>query len=92
MAGFKILIDTNVVIGLEDARPVEESFAEIARLSSEHKVELFIDSATYDDVARDQNLTRRAITLSKLAKFQKLRGIAARPEAMLDNVGNLSHK
>jgi ribosomal protein S18 acetylase RimI-like enzyme len=83
MAGFKILIDTNVVIGLEDARPVEHAFAEIARLCSEHKVDLFIDSATYDDIARDRDAARRAITLSKLAKFQKLRGIPARSEAAL---------
>jgi predicted nucleic acid-binding protein len=83
MAGFKLLIDTNVVIGLEDARPVSESFAEIVRLSNEHKVDLFVDSANYDDVSRDRDPARRAITLSKLAKFQRLRVIPATSEATL---------
>ena len=83
MAGFKLLIDTNVVIGLEDSRPVDESFAEIARLCGEHKVDLFIDSATYDDVSRDRDSARREVTLSKLAKFQRLRGIPTRSEATL---------
>ena len=83
MAGFKLLIDTNVVIGLEDSRPVNELFAEIARLCGEHKVDLFIDSATYEDVSRDRDLARREVTLSKLAKFQRLRGIPARSEAAL---------
>jgi hypothetical protein len=75
MNGFKLLIDTNVVIGLEDAQPVQASLAELVRLSSEHGVGLFVDGANYDDVARDKDETRRAVTLSKLAKFQQLRGI-----------------
>lgn len=83
MAGFKLLIDTNVVIGLEDAQPVNASFAEIVRLSSEHKVDLFIDNATFDDVSRDKDPNRRAVTLSKLEKFQRLRVIPAPSEAAL---------
>ena len=75
MNGFKLLIDTNVVIGLEDAQPVQASLAELVRLSSEHGIGLFVDGANYDDVARDKNETRRAVTLSKLTKFQQLRGI-----------------
>lgn len=75
MAGFKLLIDTNVVIGLEDAQPVQASLAELVRLSGEHGIGLFVDGANYDDVARDRDETRRAVTLSKLAKFQQLRGI-----------------
>jgi hypothetical protein len=83
MAAFKLLIDTNVVIGLEDARPVRESFAEIVRLCSEYKIDLFVDNATYDDVSRDRDAARRAVTLSKLAKFQRLRGTPAGSDAAL---------
>ena len=75
MNGFKLLIDTNVVIGLEDAQPAQESFAELVHLSGEHGIGLFVDGANYDDVARDKDEARRAVTLSKLAKFQQLRGI-----------------
>ena len=75
MNGFKLLIDTNVVIGLEDAQPVQASLAELVRLSAEHGIGLFVDGANYDDVARDKDERRRAVTLSKLAKFQQLRGI-----------------
>ena len=83
MDGFKLLIDTNIVIGLEDAQPVQASLAELVRLSSEHGVSLFIDGATYDDIGRDQNFARRTITLSKLAKFQMLRGVPIPPEPVL---------
>jgi GNAT superfamily N-acetyltransferase len=76
MSSFKILTDTNVVIGLEDARPVPGVLAELFRLCSENSVGLFVDGAVYDDVSRDRDTARRDITLSKLAKFQKLRGMA----------------
>src|ERR1700681_2561255 len=86
MNDFKILIDTNVIIGLEDFQPVQQSLAELVRLSNEHAVGLFVDHANYEDVARDDNAARRLVTQSKLAKFQKLRefpvpddaGLAAR--------------
>lgn len=75
MSDFKLLIDTNVVIGLEDAQPVQAKFAELVRLSSRHGVRLFVDGANYDDVGRDANVARRDITLSKLEKFERLRGV-----------------
>ena len=83
MNEFKLLIDTNVVIGLEDAQPVQASLAELVHLSGEHGVGLFVDGANYDDVARDKDETRRSVTLSKLAKFQQLRGIPLRAETGL---------
>jgi hypothetical protein len=92
MNDFKLLIDTNVVIGLEDPQPVQVSFAELVRLSSEYAVGLFVDGANYDDVARDKNTARRAVTLSKLAKFQKLRGVPAPTDAatLLARFGTIS--
>src|SRR5664280_2161701 len=83
MDGFKLLIDTNVLIGLEDAQPVQASLAELVRLSSEYAVGLFVDGANYDDVARDRDDVRRSVTLSKLAKFQKLRGVPTPNDATL---------
>lgn len=73
MSDFKLLIDTNVVIGLEDPQPVQASLAELVRLTSEFTVGLFVHGANYDDVTRDKDDTRRQVTLSKLDKFQKLR-------------------
>jgi len=83
MNDFKLLIDTNVVIGLEDAQPGQVPLAERVRLSNEHAVGLFVDGANYDDVARDKDSARRVVTLSKLAKFQKLRGVSVPDEAAL---------
>jgi hypothetical protein len=85
MADFKLLVDTNIVIALEDPQLVEVSLAELVRLCNEHSVGVFVDEATYDDVARDENAERRAITLSKLGKFMKLRGIPSPPEFVLES-------
>jgi GNAT superfamily N-acetyltransferase len=75
MAGYKFLIDTNVVIGLEDDKAVDASVAELARICSESAVGIFVDGANYDDVSRDDDEIRRAVTLSKLQKFQRLRDL-----------------
>jgi hypothetical protein len=83
MSNFKLLVDTNIVIALEDPQPVQASLAELVRLSGEHGVGLFVDGANYDDVARDRDKSRRQITLSKLDKFQKLRGIPSPDQATL---------
>jgi hypothetical protein len=85
MAGFKLLVDTNIVIALEDPQPVEASLAELVRLCNEYSVGIFVDEATYEDVYRDEDTARRAFTLSKLEKFQKLRGIPIPPDAVLES-------
>jgi hypothetical protein len=81
MAGFKLLVDTNIVIALEDPQPVEASLAELVRLCNEYSVGIFVDEATYEDVYRDEDTERRGVTLSKLEKFQKLRGIPTHSRA-----------
>lgn len=85
MVDFKLLVDTNIVIALEDPRLVEASLAELVRLCNEYSVGIFVDGATYDDVSRDTDVKRRAITQSKLEKFQKLRGIPMPPDAVLES-------
>lgn len=83
MSGFKLLADTNVLIGLEANQPVQSSLAELVRLSVANGVELFIDDASYADIERDKDESRRQVTLSKLQKFQKLQSIAVPPDAEL---------
>lgn len=91
METFKLLLDTNVVIGLEDPKPVQSSLAELARLCNEHGVAIFVDGASYEDVSRDPDDARRTVTLSKLAKFQRLSSVPARAEAeLVDRFGSIS--
>lgn len=74
MSEFKLLIDTNVFIGLEEPKRVDPASAEIVRKCAEHAVEIFIHDAALLDISRDKDDVRRDISLSKLRKFQELKG------------------
>jgi len=66
------LIDTNILIGLEDYRAVDVAYAKFSSLAAEHKVDVFVHEAARDDIARDKDRERRQISLSKIAKYQIL--------------------
>src|SRR5271165_6697906 len=69
----KLLIDTNVIIGLEDAKAIQEHFATLHRKCGEHGIGVFVHEASKEDIARDKDTARRAMTLSKIKKFQILK-------------------
>lgn len=66
------LIDTNVIIGLEDNKTVQPVFAAFIQLATKNKVGVFIHAAARDDIARDRNIERRNISASKLDKFSRI--------------------
>lgn len=75
-----LLIDTNVFIGLEDPREVPANWASLMALTAKHHIGIFIHEAARDDIARDTDKTRRAVSLSKAAKFQlisKVQGLTS---------------
>ena len=72
------LIDTNIIIGLEDNHTVKPVFAQFSQLAAKHKVDVLVHEAARDDIKRDKNAARRAISLSKINKFQileKVKGV-----------------
>jgi predicted nucleic acid-binding protein len=79
MSTQKYLIDTNVIIGLEDNHAVQPAFAALVNLASKHQVGIFVHEAARDDIGRDKDQSRKQISLSKLNKFQtlgKVRGLS----------------
>ena len=70
------LIDTNVIIGLEDHHTVQPAFAALLSIAAKHKVDVMVHEAARDDIQRDKDVVRRNISLSKLEKFQLLRKFA----------------
>jgi ribosomal protein S18 acetylase RimI-like enzyme len=68
------LIDTNVIIGLEDNHAVQPVFANLLRYAASYKADVFVHEAAKDDIARDKDVNRQRISLSKLKKFQALKG------------------
>jgi len=69
------LIDTNVIIGLEDHRTVQPAFAALLSTASKHKIDVLVHEAARDDIQRDKDVLRRSISLSKLEKFQVLKKV-----------------
>jgi ribosomal protein S18 acetylase RimI-like enzyme/predicted nucleic acid-binding protein len=84
-----VLIDTNVIIHLEDNLAVNEDYSELYRLCQKHKVDIFIHERAFDDINRDNNIERRTVTLSKLKKYQELRSSPARTAQIEDLFGKV---
>ena len=78
------LIDTNVIIGLEDNHTVQPAFASLTSIAAKHKVGVFVHAAARDDLERDKDLKRQKISLSKLDKFQTLARVRGLDKELLE--------
>jgi len=86
MSAYKLLIDTNVFIGLEDPKKVDPAYADIVRKCGEHAIDMFVHECALLDIARDRDRARREISLSKLRKFQELKGPKLPDKATLESL------
>lgn len=75
MQGPKLLLDTNVLIGLEDNREIDVLFSHLQQSCQKFGLTMYVHEASRDDIARDKNDPRKAVILSKIPKFQPLEGI-----------------
>ncbi len=75
MNNFTLLIDTNIFIGLEDPKKVDPALAALVRRCAEHSVKIFVHEDAVLDIARDKDIARREISLSKIDKFPQLCGV-----------------
>lgn len=64
----KLLIDTNVIIGLEDAKEIQEHLAALHRKCGENNIAVFVHEASREDIQRDKDAARRTMTLSVRAE------------------------
>ncbi len=69
-----ILLDTNILIPLEDtSRVLDSSFAELRKLSSEQQHCLYIHPIQLKDINRDKNVERKNIVKSRLAQYTQIK-------------------
>jgi len=71
------LIDTNVLIGLEDDKEVSPVLATLTQLAGKHGVKVAVHDAGLEDIERDKNKTRRKVTLSKFNKYDRIGKVKA---------------
>jgi len=68
-----ILLDTNILIPLEDtSKTLDSSFAELRKLSAEQHHCLYIHPMQFEDINRDKNPERRKIVLSRLKQYSQI--------------------
>src|SRR2546428_14065912 len=86
----RMLLDTNIIIPLEDPAVVEEKFARLLSLSS-GKHEVLTHPRSLSDLAHDESDERREITVSKMAKYKSLDHPPQPDEEFLAAVGEGSN-
>lgn len=69
----KFLLDTNILIPVEDARATPDSYASLLRDLQAKGHTSHVHDATLADIKRDQDAARRSISLSKAAKYPRIK-------------------
>lgn len=78
------LLDTNIVIPLEDNKPLDKPLSEFIRLCSEHNISIRVHEASLEDINKDNDSDRKAITLSKIEKFTICKGVVTPEKKKLE--------
>ncbi len=85
----RILIDTNILIELEDNRVITETFSEFYRIAITNDCEIvYHPKAIPIDVGRDKDNKRKEIIFSKLNKYQSLQDYAKPTLEFTSNLKN----
>lgn len=79
----KMLLDTNVLIQIEDNQKINRDFAVFSEKCQLHAITCFIHDATTEDINKDRDITRREIILSKTKKYPSLEKIPSPSKAEL---------
>jgi len=91
MNNFYVLIDTNIIIPLEDtSRTLEPRLAEIKRICAENSVILKIHPAQRNDLLHDDDEARRNIVLSRIEQYPEIQQPPPWKEDELDSL-EISH-
>jgi len=84
MSKTRALIDTNVLIALEDPGRTDPIAAELSRRCQAGNVTLHIHQAMRDDFNRDRNAVRRLVSSSRMDKYPCLASIPLPPWDLLE--------
>jgi hypothetical protein len=68
----RILIDTNILIHLEDNKIIDEQFAKFYQLAISNKCDIHYHADCLRDIKKDKDEERQKITLSKLSKYVQM--------------------
>lgn len=83
----RILVDTNILIHLEDNKVLDKEFSAFYNLAISNKCDILYHNACLQDIAKDKDQGRQEIIASKLAKYTILQNPAPLDSAFSKSVG-----
>lgn len=83
----RILIDTNIIIGLEDDKVIDDDFCDFIRYAASNNCKIYYHSDCLRDIAKDKDSDRRKIILSKFKKYEMLQNPAELTEKFTNMAG-----
>lgn len=83
----RILIDTNILIHLEDNKVVDKTFYRFYQLAVTNKCEILYHPDCVKDLSKDSNKERQQIILSKLEKYTPMDNPAMLDKEFSKNLG-----
>lgn len=89
----RILIDTNILIPLEDTHGVlNNAYSDLIRMASEHQCQIILHPGSLEDLSRDKDDTRKQNILAKAKKYPMLESPPTPKEEKLNELGLKTHK
>lgn len=88
----KFLLDTNILIPVEDAKQTPPSYAELLRELQAKGHSVFTHQASIADIQRDKDEHRRAVSLSKLRKYNLVRSSWRADSDLSREFGDIKNK
>lgn len=83
----RIIVDTNIIISLEENALVAEHLAELVALLQTNGVQILVHPLSVKDIENDKDEERRRIKLSKLKKYGQLAAAPALDYAVFASAG-----
>ncbi len=83
----RVIVDTNIIISLEEEALVDETAAQLLPLLQTNDVHVLVHPASVLDISNDKDEKRREIKLSKLKKYARLDAPPPLDNAMFSAAG-----
>jgi hypothetical protein len=87
----KIILDTNILIHIEDPKELSKNLQDLLKIFREHGHQIFIHPASLRDIDNDQNESRKKVILSKLNGYPLIESPPKPTDDFLSVVGTASN-
>ncbi len=72
----RFLLDTNIIINLEDNKELDSEFTGLLQIGGEHGCQFLVHPASKEDLGKDKDTERKKISLSKINKYPEIQNPA----------------